>query len=127
MAEFKYLNDTHREYFCDFYSKNMGEFSLASAAYLVALAAAEGTPSLLEDVRVRGEEDYYLDFDKVDFTKLDKYQIDMLLLANHLLAGATEYKGYRLKPLRSLFSSSLGCYAEYLLEAIKIRYQLFDD
>ena len=127
MAEFKYLNDTHREYFFDFYSKNMGEFSLASAVYLVALAAADGTPSLLEDVRVGGEEDYYLDFDKVDFTKLDKYQIDMLLLANHLLAGATEYKGYRLKPLRSLFSSSLGCYAEYLLEAIKIRYQLFDD
>ena len=127
MAEFKYLNDTHREYFCDLLSKNMGEFSLASAVYLVALAAADGTPSLLEDVRVGGEEDYYLDFDKVDFTKLDKYQIDMLLLANHLLAGATEYKGYRLKPLRSLFSSSLGCYAEYLLEAIKIRYQLFDD
>ena len=127
MAEFKYLNDTHREYFCDFYSKNMGGFSLARAAYLVALAAAEDTPSLLEDVRVRGEEDYYLDFDNVDFTKLDEDQIDMLLLANHLLAGATEYKGYRLKPLRSLFSSSLGCYAEYLLEAIKICYQLFDD
>ena len=127
MTELKFYNDTHREYFCDLLSKNMGESSIASAVYLVALAAAEDTPSLLEDVRVRGEEDYYLDFDKVDFTKLDKYQIDMLLLANHLLAGATEYKGYRLNPLYYLFGYNVCYYAEYLLEAIKIRYQLFDD